>query len=240
MISIKCLIAMLMVAMLVVIMAMIGMLMIVMAMLFMMMLFMMMVSMFISGVFISGVLMIGVLMIGMLMIGMLMVFMAMGFAVGPTLGIKGRHHGLHRQAPVLQKLSQYRILQQPQLIGVDLHRHVAIAQVIGRLQQSQGAVGPHPQQRLRGCLHLHQRLPLGRGQQLAGHQGRPAGQLQQQGPAAAAVAQAPQSRALLRPQGQPQRPCHRGAHRQAAAEQQRSGVAGLWGSGVGHGQQALP
>lgn len=225
MIAIKCLIAMLMAAMLMVI---------------MLMVIMAMIGMLMIGVLMIVMVMVVMAMVFMAMIVMAMIFMAMGIAVGPTLGIKGRHHGLHRQAPVLQQLSQYRILQQPQLVGVDLHRHVAIAQVIGRLQQSQGAVGPHPQQRLRGGLHLHQRLPLGRGQQLAGHQGRPAGQLQQQGPAAAAVAQAPQSRALLRPQGQPQRPCHRGTHRQAAAEQQWSGVAGLWGSGVGHGQQALP
>ena len=163
----------------------------------------------------------------------------MGMAVGPALGIKGRHYGLHRQAPMLQHLRQYRIPQQPHLIGVDLHRHVAIAQVIGRLQQGQRAVGPHPQQRLRGGLHLHQLIPLGRGQQLAGHQGLPPGQLQQKRPAAAAVAQAPQSCALLCPQGQPQR-CRQGlAHRQAPAEQQRIGVGGLRAGGVGHGQQVL-
>jgi hypothetical protein len=55
-----------------------------------------------------------------------------------------------------QQIGEHRILQDAQLAGAQLHRHMAVAQVIGRLQQGQGVGATHQQQRFRRRFHPHQ------------------------------------------------------------------------------------
>ena len=58
-------------------------------------------------------------------------------AVGPTLRLKRSHHALQLQPALAQHRLQHRIGQQAQLIGMQLERHMAIAEVIRRLQERQ-------------------------------------------------------------------------------------------------------
>ena len=81
---------------------------------------------------------------------------AVAARVGPGLRFKGRQHGVHRQPPLAQQVGQHRILQDPQLAGMQFHRHMAVAEVIGRLQQGQGVGAAHQQQRFRRRLYPHQ------------------------------------------------------------------------------------
>ena len=60
--------------------------------------------------------------------------MAVAARVGPRLRLKGRFDPFHRQAPLAQQVGQHRILQDSQLAGMQFHRHMAVAEVIGRLQ----------------------------------------------------------------------------------------------------------
>ena len=59
---------------------------------------------------------------------------AVAARVGPRLRLKGRFDPFHRQAPLAQQVGQHRILQDSQLAGMQFHRHMAVAEVIGRLQ----------------------------------------------------------------------------------------------------------
>lgn len=63
---------------------------------------------------------------------------------------------------------------------MQLHRHMAIAEVISRLEQREGIGAAHLHHRLSRRSHLHLNLPIRTGQALAGTQGRTARQLQQQ------------------------------------------------------------
>ena len=76
--------------------------------------------------------------------------------VGPALRFKGRQNRFHRQPPLAQQVGQHRILQDPQLARVQFHRHMAVAEVIGRLQQGQGVGAAHQQKRFRRRFHPHQ------------------------------------------------------------------------------------
>ncbi len=122
-----------------------------------------------------------------------MVVAGAGVVVGTGLGgerCPQQHRG---QAPVAQQPLQHRIGQQPQFTGKNLQGHMAVAQVVSRLQQGQGVVGLQLQQLLLGGHHPHQGWPRRRGgEAIAGPQGLAAGQLQQQRAAAAGVAPAPQ------------------------------------------------
>ena len=60
--------------------------------------------------------------------------MAVAARVGPRLRLKGRFDPFHRQAPLAQQVGQHRILQDSQLAGMQFHRHMAVAEVICRLQ----------------------------------------------------------------------------------------------------------
>ena len=82
--------------------------------------------------------------------------MAVTAGIGPRLRFKGRQHEVHRQPPLAQQIGQHRILQDPQLARVQFHRHMAVAEVIGRLQQGQGVGAAHQQQRFRRRFHPHQ------------------------------------------------------------------------------------
>ncbi len=126
-----------------------------------------------------------------------------GIVVGTDLGGERRPQRLGGQAPVPQQPLEHRIGKQPQFAGEDLQGHMAVAQVVGRLQQGQGVVGLQPQQLLLGGHHPHQRRALGDGgKPIAGPQGLAAGQLQQQRPTAAGVATAPQLAPFGRGEGQ--------------------------------------
>ena len=82
--------------------------------------------------------------------------MAVTPRVGPRLRLKGRLQWLQRQAPLAQQVGEYRILQDSQFARVQFHRHMAVAEVIGRLQQGQGVGAAHQQQRFRRRLYPHQ------------------------------------------------------------------------------------
>ena len=124
--------------------------------------------------------------------------------VGPRLRPKGCLNPFHRQAPLAQQIGQHRILQDPQFTRVQFHRHMAVAQVVGRLQQGQGVGAAHLQQRFRRRFHPHQPISRSRGEQLAGLERRAAGQLQHQVPATGADPVAAQAGALVGREQQPQ------------------------------------
>jgi hypothetical protein len=121
--------------------------------------------------------------------------------VGARLGQEGFVATLQPQAAPHEQIGEHGIIAKPQLLLAQLQSHMPIAEVVGRLEQGQGRRGPHQQQRFRRRLNPHPRertkargvgmQPLSWGQRLA------AGQLQQQRPAAAALAQATQTVALL-------------------------------------------
>ena len=92
-----------------------------------------------------------------------MVVAGAGVVVGTGLGgerCPQQHRG---QAPVAQQPLEHRIGQQPQFTGENLQGHMAVAQVVSRLQQGQGVVGLQLQQLLLGRHHPHQRWPRRRG-----------------------------------------------------------------------------
>ena len=117
--------------------------------------------------------------------------------VGTGLRQEGALAPLQPQPAPLEQIRQHRIIEQAQFLDLDLHRHMAVAQVIGGLQQLQGRGGPHQQQRLRRRRQPHLRTTLAIGQPFVGLQGLAPGQLQQQRLAATTVAQAPQAAALV-------------------------------------------
>ena len=75
--------------------------------------------------------------------------------VGPPLGQKRPPAVAQQQAPLLQHRFEHRIPGQQQLMFMELQRHMAIPQVIRRLQQLQRTGRLHPHQILRRSNHLH-------------------------------------------------------------------------------------
>ena len=152
--------------------------------------------------------------------------------IGAGLRQKGFQAALQLQTQPLQEISQHRIGEQAQLLGTELERHMAVAEVIGGPQQLEGIGAAHQQQRLRRRLHPHCRLAAGPGQPFAGLQGFAAGQLQHQLQAATAHPPAPQAGALLGAERQAEGGADRGGagRRQVpAAEQQGTGTGLLHG-----------
>jgi len=132
--------------------------------------------------------------------------MAMGVTVAMTVAIplvgaglraERRGEALDLQTPLAQQIGQHGVLQQHQLISVKLHRHMAIAQVISRLQQGEWITRPHAHHRLRRGVHAHQGAAVIAAQQLTRLQGRPPGQLQQHRAATGAAALSTQAGALI-------------------------------------------
>ena len=121
--------------------------------------------------------------------------------IGAHLWLEGLLGAAHLQPPLKEQLLQHRIRQQSQVIRVQLQSHVAVAQVIRRLQQGQGLVRPHHQKRFRRWLHLHQGQAILLGEPFPRLQGLPPRQLQQEISAAAAESMAPKASALLGGEG---------------------------------------
>ena len=131
--------------------------------------------------------------------------MAMGMAVAlvrPGFRPERSLEAFHLQAALPQEVGQDAVLQQQQLIGVQLHRHMTVTEVIGSLQKGEGIRCLHAHHRLGRGNHLHQGDAVGTAQQFTRLQGSAARQLQQQLPAAGAAAQAAQAGALIRRQRQ--------------------------------------
>jgi urease accessory protein len=101
-----------------------------------------------------------------------------------------------------QQIGEHGIVQQPQLPRRHLKSDMAITQVIGRPQQIQGIGGLDQQQGLIRSLNPHQRWTLVQAQPFARLQRLTAGELEQQGLAAAAMAQTPQAGAFIGAEGQ--------------------------------------
>lgn len=117
--------------------------------------------------------------------------------VGAALGKEGGLSLFQLQAPLPQQIGEHGIVKQPQFADRDLQGDMAIAEVIGRPQQLQGVGGAHQQQRFSGSFDLHQGWAVVAAEPFTGLERFATGQLQQQGLAAAAVAQAPQPGAFV-------------------------------------------
>ena len=100
---------------------------------------------------------------------------------------------------------------------------MAIAQVIGRLQQLQGRPGTDPEQRFRRRDHLHHRPAAGPAQPLTGLQRFAPIQLQEQFLATDSAPLAPQAAAFIGRKGQRQRRRLRLRQRLGAAARQDQG-----------------
>ena len=59
-------------------------------------------------------------------------------AIGTALGLKRLQHILHDQVHGIQHLGQHMIGFELEVIGLELQRHMAIAQVVGTAQQIKG------------------------------------------------------------------------------------------------------
>ena len=130
---------------------------------------------------------------------------------------------------MLQQISEHAVLQEHQPIGMELHRHVAIAEVISRLQQGQRISAAHLHHWLRSGHHLHHQRSVLTAQQLTRLQRNSPRQLEQQIPPAGRAAMAAQAGALISRQGQLQRCSHRdGFGRRQAFHQQGRGVLLHW------------
>ena len=117
--------------------------------------------------------------------------------IGAGLRLKGSLQALHLQAALAQQPSQNAVLQQHQLISVQFHRHMAIAEVVSRLQEGQRLSAADAHHRLGSRHHQHLGGTRGAQQAVAGLQGLTAGQLQQQVTAARTAAMPPQAGALI-------------------------------------------
>ena len=106
------------------------------------------------------------------------------------------------QASLPQQIGEHGIVKQPQLADRHLQGDMPIAEVVGRPQQLQGVGGAHQQQRFSRSFDLHQGWAVVAAEPFAGLERFTTGQLQQQGLAAAAVAQAPQPGAFVGTEGQ--------------------------------------
>ena len=179
--------------------------------------------------------------IGVVMVMAVGLCVAMGLAmaggIGATLRQEGLSPPLQHQPPTLQQVGQHRILQEAQLPLPHLQRHMAIAEVISGPQQLQSIRRPHQQQGLRRGLHQHPGPALLIAQQFSRGQGLTPGQLQQEGPAAEALTQAPQPGAVVGPEGQTQGIPGCGSGGKATGEQQglAHGDSHERGQGRGHG-----
>ena len=145
--------------------------------------------------------------------------------VGASLRMERQVPQLHAQTPLPQELGENAVLQEHQPIGMELHRHMAITEVIGRLEQGKGIRAAHLQDRFCSGHHLHQERSVFTAQHLTGLQRGTPRQLQQQIATAGAAAMPAQAGALISRQGQLQR-CrhHRGVRGRQAFHQQGCGV----------------
>ena len=125
-----------------------------------------------------------------------------GGAVGACFRQEGSQLAVQGEAPLPQHPFQHRILQQPQLPGLEFQGHMPVAQVVGGLEQGEGVGGGHHQQGFGGGHNLHQGFAFSVAEPFLRLQGLAPGQLQQQIAPADALAQAPQAGALIRGQGQ--------------------------------------
>ena len=135
----------------------------------------------------------GVLTIVMVMV----VIVAMTLGVGAGLGQEGLLAAFELETTVLQQVGQHRIPEQAQFAGAKLQGHMAVAEVVGRLQQRQRLGGPHQQQGFGGRLHPHRRIAGLPKQPLAGAQWLAPLELEQQVAAAEALTVAPQAGAVI-------------------------------------------
>jgi hypothetical protein len=117
--------------------------------------------------------------------------------VGAGFRVEASLKTFHAEPPLAQQAGQDAVLQEHQLVGVQLHRHMAVPEVVGRLQQRQGIPCAHTHHRL-GCrLHQHQLMPVRSSEPFPGLESLATGELQQEIAAAGATAKAPQAGALI-------------------------------------------
>jgi hypothetical protein len=133
----------------------------------------------------------------MVMVVVVATGMAMALGVGAGLGQEGLLAVFKLETTVLQQVGQHRIPEQAQFAGAQLKGHVAVAEVVGRLQQRQRLGGPHQQQGFGGGLDPHRRIAGLPEQPLTGAQWLSPLELEQQVAAAEALAVAPQAGAVI-------------------------------------------
>jgi hypothetical protein len=131
------------------------------------------------------------------MVMVVIVAMAMTLGVGAGLGQEGLLAAFELETTVLQQVGQHRIPEQAQFAGAELQGHMAVAEVVSRLQQRHRLGGPHQQQGFGGRLHPHRRIAGLPEQPLAGAQWLAPLELEQQVAAAEALAVAPQAGTVI-------------------------------------------
>lgn len=117
--------------------------------------------------------------------------------VGAGFRVEASLEAFHAEPPLAQQAGQDAVLQEHQLVGVQLHRHMAVTEVVRRLQQRQGIPCAHPHHRLRCRLHQHQLMTVRSSEPFPGLESLATGQLQQEITAAGAAAMPPQPGALI-------------------------------------------
>ena len=117
--------------------------------------------------------------------------------VGTGFRLEASFEAFHAESPLAQQAGQDAVLQQHQLMGVQLHRHMAVTEVVSRLQQRQGISCAHTHHRLRCRLHQHQLMTVRSSEPFPGLESLATGQLQQEITAAGAAAMPPQPGALI-------------------------------------------
>ena len=85
--------------------------------------------------------------------------------VGAALGLEGLHRVADDQVLLAQHVGQHMIGFKLEVVGLELQRHMAVAQVVGGAHQIERravlGAGTHHQHRLRGGQHADQRAVLG-------------------------------------------------------------------------------
>ena len=117
--------------------------------------------------------------------------------VGTGFRLEASFEAFHAESPLAQQAGQDAVLQPHQLLGVQLHRHMAVPVVVSRLQQRQGISCAHTHHRLRCRLHQHQLMTVRSSEPFPGLESLATGQLQQEITAAGAAAMPPQPGALI-------------------------------------------
>jgi len=112
-------------------------------------------------------------------------------AVGPGLGLEGLMSLPHLKPPLPQEMLEHGIGEEAQFERAHLQGDMAVAEMVGGPQQGQGLRGAHQEQGLGRRLHPHAGQAVVSSEPLAGAQGLPPRQLEQELLTAATAAQTP-------------------------------------------------
>jgi len=130
---------------------------------------------FVGRVLVAMVVVVVVAVVRMVMVVPMPVVVPAVIAIGTRLGFERFVHRVHDQVHAAQHVGQHMVGLDLQVIGLELDRHVAVAQVVGGPHQVEGtavaAAGGDAQHGLGGRDHAHQRAILGHQHVAAAHRG---------------------------------------------------------------------